>query len=106
MTELSKIFCLMQKSTFGEYIRELRSKHEMPLRKLAAELDIDTSTLSKIERQERNTQSSMLPIIANVFHLELKELQIRFWTDKLLNELKEEAHIIEASENTIRHLKH
>ena len=41
------------KQTFGEYIRELRENNKMPLRKLAALLDIDQSTLSKIERNER-----------------------------------------------------
>lgn len=35
--------------TFGEYIRTLRENANLPLRKVAAELNIDTSTLSKIK---------------------------------------------------------
>lgn len=95
----------MQKQHFGGYIRELREGVKMPLRKLAAKLDIDTSTLSKIERQERNANSEMVPILAEAFNLDFKELQIMFWTDKLINELKGEEFIIESLENTLEYLK-
>ncbi|MEZ5044077.1 MAG: helix-turn-helix transcriptional regulator [Saprospiraceae bacterium] len=94
----------MERIPFGTYIRQLRETQQMPLRKLAAALDIDTSTLSKIERQERYANSTMVPIIAKVFDLEYKELQIFFWKDKLLHELKEEDFIIEALEQTIEQL--
>ncbi len=43
----------MQTENLGDYIRQLREQAEMPLRKLAALLDIDQSTLSKLERGER-----------------------------------------------------
>lgn len=33
----------VEKISFGEYIRELRESANLPLRKVAAELDIDTS---------------------------------------------------------------
>ena len=36
--------------SIGTQMRKLREEAEMPLRKLAALLDIDQSTLSKIER--------------------------------------------------------
>lgn len=95
----------MQNLPFGAYLRQLRVAKNMPLRKLAAALDIDTSTLSKIERQERSANAAMMPVIAKFFSLDLKELQIRFWTEKLIAELKDEAYIIEALENTLAHLK-
>lgn len=91
----------MEKLSFGGYIRKLREAQNMPLRKLAAALDIDTSTLSKIERQERYANSSMVPTITKVFGLNFKEVQIRFWTDKLVHELKKEPFISEALEQTI-----
>ena len=40
-------------NSFGEYLRDKREQAGLPLRKIAAELDIDTSVLSKIERGER-----------------------------------------------------
>ena len=41
------------KETFGEYIRSLRNERGLPIRKVAAFLDIDQSSFSKIERSER-----------------------------------------------------
>ncbi len=42
------------KETFGEYIHNLRIENNLTLTKLAAALDIDQSTLSKIENRKRN----------------------------------------------------
>ena len=38
--------------TFREYILQLREIADLPLRKVVAELDIDTSTLSKIGKKK------------------------------------------------------
>ena len=46
--------------TTGEIIRHLREKKELPLRKIAALLDIDTSFYSKIERNERKDRKSVV----------------------------------------------
>jgi len=51
-------------NSFGEYLRNRREKLGLPLRKVAAELDIDTSILSKIERSERVASKEMLPTLA------------------------------------------
>ena len=53
--------------TFGEYIRKLREDKQLPLRKVAAALDIDTSILSKIERNERKPTYEMSPVLAETF---------------------------------------
>ena len=92
--------------TFGEYIRELREKHQMPLRKLAAILDIDQSTLSKIERNERKTVSDMIPILAETFSLDYKKLQIRFLSDNLVKYLSHEEFSIEALKIAERKIKY
>ncbi len=42
------------KESFREYIRKLREQQGLPLRKVAAVLDIDPSTSSKIERGEKS----------------------------------------------------
>ena len=42
-------------------------KKKLPLRKIAAALDIDTSTLSKIEKGDRQANSKMIPVIAEIF---------------------------------------
>lgn len=46
-------------NSFGEYLRNKREELGLPLRKIAVELDIDTSILSKIERSERIATKEM-----------------------------------------------
>ncbi len=65
-------------NTFGGYLRDLREAKGLPLRKVAAELDIDTSILSKIERNERKATINMLPVWAKVFGIEERAIQTKF----------------------------
>ncbi len=94
----------MKQETFGEYIRKLREGSNMPLRKLAAALDIDQSTLSKIETNQRQPTREMIPIIAKFFKIDSKELQIKFLAEKIIFELQDEEHGLDAlkvAEHTI-----
>jgi len=72
---------------FGLYIRTLREQANLPLRKLVSSLDIDQSTLSKIERGERQFTSDMVTKLAKIFSIEYKHLQIMFLKEKLLTVL-------------------
>ena len=65
-------------NSFGEYLRSRREELGLPLRKVAAELDIDTSILSKLDRSERNATKEMLPILSKVLDIGLKELEVKF----------------------------
>jgi len=71
------------KETFGEYIHNLRVEHDLTLTKLAAALDIDQSTLSKIENQKRNVPEEILPKLAKVFKLDIKKLEKEFYSEKI-----------------------
>ena len=82
--------------TFGQLILTQRKKHSLPLRKVAAALDIDTSTLSKIEKGERQANSKMIPVIAELFGLDFKELQVRYLSQKLKEEFGKEPFFDEA----------
>lgn len=90
---------------FGLYIRTLRENANLPLRKLASSLDIDQSTLSKIERGERQFTSEMIPKIAKVFSIEFKELQVMFLKEKLINDLTNEKFALEAIIEVQKELK-
>lgn len=61
--------------SFGEYIRRVREERDLPLRKVAAALDIDTSILSKIERNERVATKEMIPILAEILDRPEKEIE-------------------------------
>lgn len=97
----------MEQGDFGEYIRELRERADMPLRKLAAIMDIDQSTLSKLERGERPVNRQMLPIIAKTFNVEEKDLVVRFMSKNIAVQLVNEIYgleILSAAEDELRKL--
>lgn len=71
------------KETFGEYIHKLRSDSGLTLTKLAAALDIDQSTLSKIENGKRNVPVEVLPKLSSVFQLDLKKLEHEYFSEKI-----------------------
>jgi len=71
----------------GEQIRNLRTGKGLPLRKVAAELDLDQSILSKIERGERKASKEQIIRIAQIFGVDEKELLINFLSDKILYDL-------------------
>lgn len=96
----------MQSENIGEYIRQLREKENMPLRKLAALLDIDQSTLSKLERGERPVNRQMLPIIAKTFKIDEKEIVIKFMSKQVACQLADEKYakdILIAAEEEIKY---
>lgn len=76
--------------SIGEQIRKLREDQGLPLRKVAAELDIDQSILSKIERGERKATKEQVIQIAKIFKVDDKELLINYLSDRVLCDLKDE----------------
>jgi transcriptional regulator with XRE-family HTH domain len=71
------------KETFGEYIHRLRTKNELTLTKLAAALDIDQPTLSKIENGKRNIPIEILPKLSKFFNLDLDILETEYLSEKI-----------------------
>lgn len=71
------------KETFGEFIHNLRVENGLTLTKLAASLDIDQSTLSKIENKKRSVPEEILPKLATVFKLDLKKIEKEFYSEKI-----------------------
>ena len=71
------------KETFGEYIHKLRTEACLTLTKLAASLDIDQSTLSKIENGKRNIPKEILPKLAATFNLDLEQLEKEYYSEKI-----------------------
>jgi len=81
---------------FGQLMLTQRKLRNLPLRKVAAALDIDTSTLSKIEKGERQANSKMIPVVADLFELDFKELQIKYLEARLIDEFSKEPFFKEA----------
>ena len=90
----------MSTETFGSYIKKAREAKKLPLRKVAAHLDIDTSTLSKVERGERPASPDYLQPLADILKLNLKEIQINFITDKISKDFKGMEYLIDGLKAT------
>ena len=88
--------------SFGEYLRSRREKLGLPLRKVAAELDIDTSILSKIERSERVATKEMLPTLAKTLEIQDKEIQIEFIQSTVLSELGDLEFLADGLKNVLK----
>jgi predicted nucleotidyltransferase len=82
--------------SLGETIRKLREEKELPLRTVAAYLDIDQAILSKIERGLRKPSRDLIPKLAIYFNIPEKELMLAFLADKVLYEVAGEEIGLEA----------
>lgn len=81
---------LFKMRTFGETIRNFRENRELPLRTVAAFLDIDQAILSKIERGQRNANREQVIKLAEFFRVEENDLLVSWLSDKLVYEVTDE----------------
>lgn len=82
-------------NSFGKTIRKLREEQNLLLRELSAKLEIDTSLLSKIETDNRIAKKELVVKLAKVFNVDYQKLLIIWFSDKIVNELKDVDNINE-----------
>jgi transcriptional regulator with XRE-family HTH domain len=80
----------------GETLRELRENKQLPLRTVAAYLDIDPAIMSRIERGQRKASRKQIIKLAEYFNVSENELIIAWLSDKVVYELADEELGIEA----------
>lgn len=76
--------------SFGDTIRKLREDNGLPLRTVAAFLDIDQAILSKIERGQRKPAREQVVKLAAYFNVKQNDLLIAWLSDKLVYEVVNE----------------
>ena len=86
----------MSTETIGEKLRHIREEKKLPLRKIAALLDIDVAILSKMERGERRITKEIVLKLADIYGYSADELLVSFLSEKILNEIQDEDLGIEA----------
>jgi transcriptional regulator with XRE-family HTH domain len=93
--------------SLGDTIRKLREKKELPLRIVAAYLDIDQAILSRIERDQRKPSREQVVKLAEYFKVNETELLIAWLSDKLVYEVANE-HIalkaLQVAEEKIKYI--
>jgi transcriptional regulator with XRE-family HTH domain len=77
-------------ASFGSYIKKLREKERLPLRKVAAELDIDPSTLGKFEKNTRRPSKKIVMGLSKIYKVDYKPLLVYSLSDKFFDELQNE----------------
>ena len=78
---------------FTEKIKDLRLHSQLPQRKLAAALDIDTATYCKIEKGERKARKEQVELLASVFEIDKKELLALWLADKVTDLVSDNGQI-------------
>ena len=94
--------------SFGDYIRNLREDMGLPLRKVAAQIDVDPSLLGKIERNERPPTKDQIKKLSEIFNQDENILHSEFLSDQIAYKIfEEESHlnILKTAEKKIKYLK-
>ncbi|GHS94537.1 transcriptional regulator [Bacteroidia bacterium] len=82
--------------SLGDILRELRENKRLPLRVVAAYLDIDQAILSRIERGQRRASREHIVKLAKYFDVEENELLIAWLSDKVVYEVADELIALQA----------
>lgn len=80
----------MSTETIGDKLRKLREENELPLRKVAALLDIDVAILSKMERGERPLTKEVVTQLAKIYNHDTEELLVLYLSQKIIKEIGDE----------------
>ncbi len=94
--------------TFGEHLRSMREKEKLSLRELSTRLKIDSSLISKIERNERKPSREFIKQAAEFFRLEEKELLNELFSDLIAYRIIDEdidIRILKVAERKVMYIK-
>jgi len=86
----------MSKDFIGNKLRRLREENKLPLRKVAAILDLDVAILSKMERGERRLTREIVQKLALIYKHDPNELMVSFLSEKVVREIGEEEMALQA----------
>ena len=78
---------------FNERIKQLREDCQIPQRKLAAAMDIDTASYCKIEKGERRARKEHISIIAEILQANYEELLTLWLADQVAAVVADEKEI-------------
>lgn len=95
-------------TTLGDILKSAREERHLILRKVAAEVDIDQSLISKFEKNERKPTKDQIIRLAKFYDLSEKDLTINWYSEKIAEELKyadSTAEILKVAEAKINYYK-
>jgi len=100
------VYLIIAYMVFGNKLRELREGQNLVLRKVAVELDIDTATMSKIERGDRHAKREHLPILSRIFNVSEEELKTLWLAEKVCEIILNEDEALDALKVAEKHIEY
>ena len=94
----------MKNAEFGAYLKALREEKKIPQRKVAHAIDVDTSTLSKMELGERQISIGMIKPWAEALSADFRALQIKYISEKIIHDFDGQPFLKEALQSVIKEL--
>jgi transcriptional regulator with XRE-family HTH domain len=93
---------------FNERIKQLREERQIPQRKLAAAMDIDTASYCKMEKGERRARKEYITIIADLLQTDYEEL-LKLWladqvTAVMADDKELSNEVLNIAKNRINHV--
>ncbi|MDP3665861.1 MAG: helix-turn-helix domain-containing protein [Sediminibacterium sp.] len=82
--------------SLGATLRKLREDKQLPLRTVAAFLNIDQAILSKVERGQREPTREQVVKLAGYFKVKENDLLVAWLSDKLIYEVEDEEMALKA----------
>ena len=98
----------MSTESIYEKLRQLREESTLPLRKVAALLDIDVAILSKMERGERRLTREVVLKLAEIYKSNADDLLVLFLSEKIMYEIQDEdlgEKELKVAERRVKYLK-
>ncbi len=92
----------------GDIIRQIRETKQLPLRKIAAILDIDTSYYSKIERNMKKATKEQIQQLEFFFELKKNTLMIPYLSERIYLEISDEdcaEQVLKVAEKKVKYKK-
>ena len=93
------------KMIIGQKLRELRESKGFLLRQVAAELEVDTAYISKMERGEKNIKREFILQLASLYEFSEDDLISLWLADKVYDILKSESNPLDALRIAEQNLK-
>ena len=91
---------------FNDAIKNLRGEKELPLRKVAAYLDVDQAIVSKFEHGTRMPNRKQVIKLAELFNADEKTLLIKWLAAKVIYEIDDDEFAVEAMKAAEEQIKY
>lgn len=102
LTNLDK--SINRKMIIGQKLRELREEKGLLLRQVAAELEVDTAYISKMERGEKKIKKDYILQLAKLYEFDENDLIAIWLAEKVYYSIKGEPMALRAIEIAKEHL--